>query len=425
MVLLLAVPGVAAQNETAPLTVTPASLTITGDTSGIATRTLVLQASQDITGLSFKPLDLQDPDTGQTYPATMVSVNGTGHSEQVPEAQENVTSQDVENIAAGTSQDVTLQFELQGAKPGRFSGEYLFTYQDGGKTSLPVTMTLKDLAWGPAMGLSLAVIASYLLFQYGLLFKRKDEILRDLMVIQDNIKKDTDLAEKDEKGNLKYPFPHPFRTILLDFIRDAIENLSMDSIDNAVKSEGKVVYYWNKWKLDRTSWVAVLDYAKEVYEIVEPKLSEAQEKVKTNSTEENKAEEEKARDNLTKLIILIKSIPDITPEAAENELAKYDPRVKTRAPPDEGSEPQYEPRSKPLEMGAKAKLRLLAYQFGSMAVTVVILIFLGFTELYINNPTFGASLSDYLTLILWGLFVGPVSGAIAGKASSKITGVTP
>ena len=428
MVLLLAVPGVMALNDTAPLTVTPASLTITGDTSGVVTRTLVLQAGEDISDLTFKPLDLQDPDTGQTYPATMVSTSTTSRSTTVPEALQNATISDLffylmkyyaeagplypvyllnptlllstqtftlQGMQAGGSEDVTLQFVLQGAEPGRFSGEYLFTYQDGGTTRLPVTMTLRDTPWWPAFLLAVTVAFSFILFEYAQLWKRKDEIYKNVLIIQGSINRDEDLKKPNESGD---PFPNPFKVIIQENIDLALRFVALDSTDIATKHQEAAIEYWNKWNAGKDIWLKLLFNCNIWYHEIK---TEAQ----------------------MQFLGLIRAIPTnkSTTEAEKGLKDLHDANIKTtkyphEKPPEERIPEQLFPKTKP-------EKRLWLYQFGSLTVTAIILFLLGLSELYYSNPTFGASASDYITLILWGLFVGPVSGAIAGKASTKITGV--
>jgi hypothetical protein len=429
MVLLLAVPGVTALNDTAPLTVTPASLTITGDTSGVVTRTLVLQAGEDISDLTFKPLDLQDPDTGQTYPATMVSTSTTSRSTTVPEALQNATISDLffylmkhyaeagplypvyllnpslllstqtftlQGMQAGGSEDVTLQFVLEGAEPGRFSGEYLFTYQDGGTTRLPVTMTLRKGPWIPAILLAVTVLISFAIFKYAELLKQRDEISWNLLVIQSDIEKSEDL-NKPEREN--WGFPNPFKTSILQLIGEANRVLAMNDVKMATQYQNAAIELWHQWNLNRPAWVRILGYAKDLYAA-------------------------RMQRDRGILLAVIESLPSLKgPEEGKAALDKFaeDHRVLTQNAVPGVKEPESpDGIINFIGTGYMARMHLQIYQFASLSVTAFILFLFGLSELYYSNPTFGASASDYITLILWGLFVGPVSGAIAGKASAKV-----
>ena len=67
---------------------------------------------------------------------------------------------------------------------------------------------------------------------------------------------------------------------------------------------------------------------------------------------------------------------------------------------------------KTLGKGAsRAKIRLGIFSFVSIVVLLVLLVIIGFQQLYLANPTFGAGLAEYIALFLWGLGVGPASDA--------------
>lgn len=58
-------------------------------------------------------------------------------------------------------------------------------------------------------------------------------------------------------------------------------------------------------------------------------------------------------------------------------------------------------------------IRLKLYTVGTYAVTVAILAMAGFMQLYLANPTFGATAGDWITLLLWGLLAGAAADTIS------------
>jgi hypothetical protein len=67
-----------------------------------------------------------------------------------------------------------------------------------------------------------------------------------------------------------------------------------------------------------------------------------------------------------------------------------------------------------------AGVRLWLYDWGSFTVTVAILAMAGFSQLYLSNPTFGATPGDWITLALWGLLVGPTADAVSEKTKGTV-----
>ncbi len=69
-----------------------------------------------------------------------------------------------------------------------------------------------------------------------------------------------------------------------------------------------------------------------------------------------------------------------------------------------------------------ANIRLRLYNIGSFLITIIILVSIGFSLQYLNNPTFG-SIGDYAGLALWGLLVGPFADALVKKTGKSSLGV--
>ncbi|KUG14486.1 hypothetical protein ASZ90_015865 [hydrocarbon metagenome] len=69
-----------------------------------------------------------------------------------------------------------------------------------------------------------------------------------------------------------------------------------------------------------------------------------------------------------------------------------------------------------------ARLRLQFYRIGSFVVTLVILVSIGYSQLYLEDPTFGSP-GNYATLALWGLLAGSFSEALVRKTGTATFGV--
>ena len=68
-----------------------------------------------------------------------------------------------------------------------------------------------------------------------------------------------------------------------------------------------------------------------------------------------------------------------------------------------------------------ATFRLWLYEVGAFLITIIILVSIGFSQLYLQNPTFGSS-GDYATLAIWGLLVGPFAEALVKKTGKSTFG---
>ena len=119
---LLTFTAVSAQTS---VTATPSQLTIAGTRGETETRTLLLRATDPITGLHVIPLDLSRADGNAVLPADAIRVT-------LP----------TDEIAADTPLTFPVQVDLHGAPSGKFSGELLIDYH-GGSLTVPMTVTVK------------------------------------------------------------------------------------------------------------------------------------------------------------------------------------------------------------------------------------------------------------------------------------------
>ena len=78
------------------------------------------------------------------------------------------------------------------------------------------------------------------------------------------------------------------------------------------------------------------------------------------------------------------------------------------------------PDSDTVKEGIVADLRLWLYNSGVFLIMVITLVGYGYIQFYISNPTFGASMGDYITIVVWGFMAGSTADVIATKMKGKI-----
>lgn len=147
---------VGAQGE---VTVTPAQLSVAGTRGAVETRTLLLRATEPITGLQAIPLDLACADGNAVLQAGAIQA-------ALPADQ----------MAAGDPLTVPVTIDLRGASSGQFSGELLVNYH-GGTLTVPMTVTVKDPWLLPLVMLLAGVGLGVVVSAYRTQGRPRDEVL--------------------------------------------------------------------------------------------------------------------------------------------------------------------------------------------------------------------------------------------------------
>jgi hypothetical protein len=71
------------------------------------------------------------------------------------------------------------------------------------------------------------------------------------------------------------------------------------------------------------------------------------------------------------------------------------------------------------QLGAEARYRLWLYGSVSFLILLTVLFLVGYNQLYVIKPTFGSP-EDYITLVMWGLLVGPFSDAVTKRTAKSL-----
>ncbi len=141
------------------ISATPSQITIAGTRGAIETRRVLFTANGEVKGIKIIPLDLTRADDRAVLSATAI----TG---EPPSTQ----------IKANDPLIIPLTFNLNNSPSGEFKGEVRVQY-DGGKLAIPVTVKIKDFWLPPLAALLLGIGLSIFITRYREQGKPRDELL--------------------------------------------------------------------------------------------------------------------------------------------------------------------------------------------------------------------------------------------------------
>lgn len=452
--MILLVNGVLAQVE-----VLPETITINNMTTGHAeiVRTMVLTASQNVTGLRIVPMDILRNDgmtffpAGNLYPDLNVSMLNTSDIAIVP-------------ITFVIDQNVTS---------GLYTGSLMIKYLDG-KTLIPVTMQIKDPIVLPVLILIVTILVSTWYFSYGAKGRKKALLKREIKNLQNQMSADDDLVNGVGR---------PFSTRIYEAIDVAKFDIDAEKFDDANESLLKARNMHKKWIGDRSGWIKALGdcqklltkvealeisldgarkflYLRDMKEDLTSLMQSAPDTDNSGAFSSLLGGKEDGYDIFkytTEVLIQIQGICILLPTAAEkaacknrlqlfwealalkdrNKLEEIEKQIldvaiqyreelensvpspnKGLIPPNPLRPEEKKPgpgRSKERKAGEGKNdewidaLGLAAHSWLSYFLAAAALFGLGLLELYINNPTFGASVADYIAVFFWGFGIGPAS----------------
>ncbi len=444
------------------VTVSPKSINFTATTDSVATRTVIVTAVENVTNLRLIPQDMID-ETGA----------GVVHQDDI------YYSHIMSTMKNGSIQAVPVNFNLAGAPGGRYTGELWFSYSDEGTVIIPVTATIKAGWFLPLVVLIAGILVSYSLFCYGKRYKRRDEITRMVEIIERNVFRDEKLEEPvvfDRSGKTEHNIF--YNQITGDIVRIR-EKLDLNETTEADTWLTKLQSSWDNWNINRPNLIGFYDsFGKLMVNLNElelkivnkgktegttqtevPAIKELREKlqekctaIKTGTEVQAVKDEANTYDSLNISFLTLQEIEKILRGGGGDQNKKTDDLWKQLQTVDLDhiigiqnklsdelsalkpaiNEGQTEsPGPKPTRTFDKLEIdtsgpsglacfRLWLYGWGSFVVTVIILAMAGFSQLYLSNPTFGASPGDWATLALWGLLVGPTADAVSEKAKGTV-----
>jgi len=409
---------------------------VVGMQGSTETRTVLLEASTPIKQPELLPLDLYRADGAAVFPAsaiTLGTLSGKPNALLVP-----------------------LQFDLSKASSsGEFSGSLRLSAPGQQSIPIPVTVRVKDPWLLPLLmllagtGLGMGVSA------YRAKGKPRDEILVRAGQLRSQMQDDRELDQAEA-------FQIRLENSLVD-IRMALQGERWDEGQAAI---AQAELLWSRWLKGRSDWLVQLQYAKTLRERLQDQDTRIPYIQMLNRGLENALREipdlegpHQLRDRLDELAQQInkffqfrgkveqanKLISQLPPEQA----VLWQPKVKIweqqienlqTLSSEESSKLQTEidsaiaeltelsiakspnaalskagltvpflapaPPTRPLtweEQGTKAKKQLRLFSWTSYGIALIFLAGTGFSQLYVDNPTFGANpWKDYFALLAWG-----------------------
>ncbi|HNT77199.1 MAG TPA: hypothetical protein PKH77_19480 [Anaerolineae bacterium] len=223
------------------VTISPAQISIAAVRGQLVARTLLLRTSEPLVGLRVVSLDLVGAKGDEVLPAEVIGVD-------LPTV----------NIAAGDLVTIPVNFDLQQAPCGAFTGELLLSYE-GGSLAVPVSVAVKDLPWLPLGALVVGVALGIGVSNYRARGRPRDEILVQLGQIRTQMKVDKDLE------GLGRPFFERVEAELVD-VEVALEGQRWEV---ARQAAGRAEQVWLTWRRSRPDWLEQLKY----YQALSEKLA--------------------------------------------------------------------------------------------------------------------------------------------------------
>jgi hypothetical protein len=214
-------------------TVDPHGITFNGTAGNVSvTKMLMITAADNVTGLSIFATDLQESRGARSIDSEAIGV-----------------PQEAFNISNGTVRQIPIRFDYSRISSGIYSGEIWLTSPTGGTVKVPVASTIKDDPTLPAIVLVAGVVIAFLLFTYGSQLKRRDEILRALIRIEEESREDVELEEDvmldDPQGAGKRK--NPYCDLIQYDIKRVREKLDIGTTADADTALTTLQNDWNSW----------------------------------------------------------------------------------------------------------------------------------------------------------------------------------
>lgn len=447
ILVLLSAATVNAQTE---VVIEPAQLTVSGMRDAVETRTFFLRTTTPIKNFQLIPLDLNRADGSAVLPAEAILL------------QNLVSSTRPNEITA------IVRFNLQKApSSGEFSGKLRLSYQDG-EQIIPVTARVKDhwlpplimLLIGTALGVSVSI--------YRVQGRPRDEILIRVSQLRTQIQDDRDLTKAET-------FQARVEAYLVD-VRMALQAESWEEAQNAVKQAEIVWSKWSKGRTDWLTQLAYHDEINQRLQDINPSIPYLQTVRRHLEDAVRDAPDlespRKLRERLEELAIqlncyiqlqmklkqldqLLTQLPADQVQAWQYKVQNLEQQMENLQPSDltKGTNIQTEIEAAITEIaqllqhsgtgatakglpklrltmpllapapstllltwegrGRSANQRLKAYVLVSYVIAIVFLAGAGFSQLYVDQPTFGANRwKDYFALLAWGFGAEASRGAI-------------
>jgi hypothetical protein len=213
------------------LEITPSQLTVTAIQQQTVSRTLLIRANQAVQNMSIIPLDLKDAEGGKVLPANAIHVEG-----------------DNSTLDSNGLLTVIIRIDLRDVLSGQYTGDLLISTENGNRP-VPITVTVKDPPYLPALVLVAGVGLGLVVSEYRSKGKPRDEILVNLGQIRTQIKVD---GELHQQGNAFY-------NLIEAELIDVEVALEAQQWEEAKVSIDKASVVWNLWRRGRSDWLVQLE----------------------------------------------------------------------------------------------------------------------------------------------------------------------
>ncbi|MGC9525022.1 MAG: hypothetical protein ACP5D7_05725 [Limnospira sp.] len=438
-------------------TVEPERLTISGNRATVQTRQLYIKTDTPIEELQVIPFDVNGTDGVSVFPGSAIA----------PGELQPILGKPEEAI-------VPVEFNFRKAPDsGEFVGTLRLSYA-GGQLAVPVTLRVKDhwffpllmLVAGTGLGIAVSVYRSQ--------GRPRDEILIRVGQLRVQMEEDPDL----EKAAA-------FASRIQAFLIEVKMELQDENWEEAKKIIDSAEAIWRRWVMGRLDWLAQFEYSDRLKEKLneydanstfvrtmnwdlQEVLSSAPElespallREKLEAIAQQINSYVPLKEEVKQLQKLIPPIPDDEEKPLAEIIRELDRHIDASTPLEiatdtiiseelqklklkvgELNPSQWEwVSSLPLispppvtrsdsswnQQAQGANVRLKSFIWTSYAVAVVLLAGAGFSELYVDNTTFGSNpWKDYFALMAWGFGAEATRDAIAKVVQSwGLPGLNP
>ena len=440
-----------AQVET---TIQPTQITIAGNRiEKQPSRQIFVQTNSPIQDLQVLALDLNSRDGITIFPASGIISNKSNW--------QTIRSNQI---------IVPVEFNLsQAPSSGEYLGNLRLTYT-GGELTLPITLQIKDWWLPPLLVLFLGTGLGILVSVYRAQGRPRDEVLVRIGQLQTQMQEDIEFVKITA-------FKQYIEACLIEVKMD----LQTEKWEQAIAILEQTENIWKRWVKGRSDWLQQFDYCQQIRQQLEDKnpndlevkailrnleatINDAPE---LETPEQFRERLEKIYQQMNQLVLenqkqdlkaLIAEIPldkrnSILPQfqqleakiAAESpanftqfkdltaelndlkvQVEQFDDQPSSRSGISKNllgsggisSPPQTRSINSTPET-TKAGVRLKLFTGTSYAIAVIFLAGAGFSQLYIDNPTFGANpWKDYFALMAWGFGAEATRDAITKVVQS-------
>lgn len=419
----------------AALVATPSEITLAAirNQQTILTRTILLQATNDITNLKIIPLDLIRTDNQTILPAANITTTAT-----------------LTQLNKDETVSLPITITIDNITSGAYTGTLLFQYS-GGAIPIPLTVNIKDAPYFPLVFLIAGIILGLGTSFYLAQGKPRDEILVRMGQLRTEIQTDQELAAA-------------FHSHLQSILTTTDSLLSHKKWKEAAEAIEKGEVVWRRWRRDRNNWLEQISFAHQLLQHNELQATAQSHYLKQVVLNINQAlgnaptfpegtrdlhkQLNTASDQLNQYLRLQEQISslgkmpnlDNTQRAQiinfQNRLDGMSPGIDeynilfrgvaqareafaatpltkdvigtTRSsgealPSLVMPQPNIQATIEPDYAIAQASVRLAIFRWGGYIIAIIFLAGAGFTQLYLANATFGSSpWIDYFALAIWG-----------------------